>query len=198
MVLASLAVQLAGPVPGRAGKPKPPPHRYLFAGVPWLVPADSARVRLVERDYEHVRAASDSGQIVFRGRMFDHDAVVTGHLDEERRLVRWVVLIPSRVEVYRWPDMRDVYDEVTAESRNRYGPARSAKERYRFPAERGNGREDEALRDGHLTIQQVWESKSGDRLTIEMDATVAVVLTYECREWEELQKRRRAKRASDL
>jgi hypothetical protein len=94
--------------------------------------------------------------------------------------------------------MSAVYDEVVEESEARYGPPRSLAERYRFPYERGDGREDEALRDELLTIRRIWESKSDDKLTVEMDDKVSVVLTYQCREWEELQKRRRSKRASDL
>ena len=181
-----------------AKPPKPPPPRYLFGGVPWLVPGDSAQAALVARDYRPAPAATDSQHVVLRGRMFDHDALVTGHLDEQHRLVRWVVLITKRVEPFPYPDMRAVFDEVARESEGRYGAPRSITERYRFPYQRDDGREDQALRDGLATIRRVWESKSGDRLTIEMDANVSVVLTYECKEWAALEKRRQAKRASDL
>jgi len=181
-----------------ASKPKPPPPRYLFAGVPWLVQGDSARAGLVARDYRAAPAASDSQHLVLRGKLFDHDALVTGHLDERHRLVRWVVMITSRVGPFPYPDMRAVYDEVTRESEDRYGSQSSIADRYRFPYQRDDGRQDQALRDGLATIRQTWESKSGDRLTVEMDANVSVVLTYECEEWRALEKRRQAKRASDL
>jgi hypothetical protein len=183
-----------------AGVPatKAPPPRYLFAGVPWLVPGDSARAALVARDYRPAPAASDSQHLVLRGNLFDHDALVTGHLDEQRRLVRWVVLITPRDQPFPYPDMRAVFDEATLESKGRYGSPRSITERYRFPYQRDDGRQDQALRDGLATIRQVWESKSGDRLTIEMDAHCSVVLTYECQEWSALEKRRQAKRSSDL
>jgi hypothetical protein len=197
--LAALAAVALPALPALAAKaPKGPPPRYLFATVPWLVPADTAQARLVARGYRPVPEGRDSLQIVLRGRMYEHDVLVTGHLDEQGRLVRWVVMILARGEPYRWPDMSAIYDEVVEESEARYGTPRSLAERYRFPYERGDTREDEALRDGKLTIRRTWESKSGDRLTVEMDEKVSVVLLYWCREWEELEKRRRSKRASDL
>jgi len=198
-LLAALApVGIAGAASKTPKAPKPPPPRYTFAGVSWLVPADSAGARLVERGYRTVPGASDSQQIVLRGKLFEHDAVVTGHLDEQRRLLRWVVLIGVRGEAFPYPDMRAVFDEVGRESEARYGPPRTVTEKYRFPYERGDGREDKALRDGKAVIRRTWVSESGDRLTITMDANVSVVLMYECREWEALEKRRQAKRSSDL
>jgi hypothetical protein len=198
-LLALLALAVGAPAVSPAAKaPKPPPPRYLFAGVPWLASADTARAHLVDRHYRAVPAASDSHQTVLRGKLFDHDALVTGSLDEKGRLLRWVVLIATRGDAFPYPDMRAVYDEATQEAKSRYGSPRSLTERYRFPYARDDGRQDHALRDGLATIRTVWESKSGDRLTIEMDANVSVVLTYECREWAEFQERRQAKRATDL
>jgi len=196
LALATVATDATGAWAAKA--PKAPPPRYLFAGVAWLVPADTARARLVERQYSPVPAASDSHQTVLRGRLFDHDALITGYLDESRRLLRWVVLIGTRGDPFPYPDMRGVYDEATREAGDRYGSPRSLAERYRFPYERNDGKEDRALRDGLATIRTVWESKSGDRLTIEMDANVSVVLTYECKEWSQFQERRKTKRGSDL
>ncbi|HKQ57140.1 MAG TPA: hypothetical protein VJY35_04665 [Candidatus Eisenbacteria bacterium] len=198
--VATLALAALAPGGGSlaASKPKPPPPEYLFAGVPWNLPPDSVRVRLVARGYRPVSQASDSFQVVFRGRLFEHDALVTGSLDDHRRLVRWVVLIASRGDEYKWPDMKAVFDEVAQESEGRYGPPRSITEKYTFPARKGDARQDEALRDGNLDLHWVWESKNGQRLTVGMDENVSVVLSYESPEWAGFQKRRRAKRASDL
>ena len=179
-------------------KPKPPPPRFNFAGVPWLVHADSAIAQVTERGYREVPAARDRDQFVCRGKLFEHEVVATGHLDDQHRLVRWVVLIASRGEAYDWPDMRHVFNEVARETEARYGAPRSKIEKYRFPYERGDAREDEALRDGKATIRWAWASRSGDRLSVEMDRTAAVVLTYEAPEWAPIEARRRAKKASDL
>jgi hypothetical protein len=197
-LVAALALAGAGHAASKTRAPKPPPPRYMFAGVSWLVSADSARAQMVERGYRPVPGASDSQQVVVRGKLFEHDAVITGHLDEQRRLVRWVVLIGVRGDAFPYPDMRAVFDEVSRESESRYGPPRTVAEKFSFPYERGDGREDKALRDGKAVIRRVWVSGSGDRLTLAMDANVSVVLAYECREWEALEKRRQAKRASDL
>jgi hypothetical protein len=195
----SSALLAALTVPGAAAsKPKPPPPRYTFAGVPWLVPADSALAQMVERGYREVPAARDRDKFVCRGKLFEHEVLVTGHLDDQRRLVRWVVVIGSRGEAYDWPDMRHVFDEVVHENETRYGSPRTVVEKYRFPYERGDSREDEALRDGKATIRWAWESRSGDRLSVEMDRTAAVVLTYEAPEWASIEARRRAKKAADL
>jgi hypothetical protein len=178
--------------------PKAPPPRYLFGGVSWLVPADTAVAQLVRRGYESVPQASDSLQIVLRGRLFEHDAIITGNLDEQRRLLRWVVLISSHGEAFPYPGMREVFDDVVHEAETRYGTPRTVEEKYGFPYEKGDGREDWGLRDGKVVIRWGWASDSGDRLTVAMDSSVEVVLTYECREWETFTKRRQTKRASDL
>jgi hypothetical protein len=197
--LVALAALTLLPLPGvAASKPKPPPPRYLFAGVPWLVPADTAVARMVERGYRKVVEAGTRDLIVFRGRLFEHDAILTGHLDEQRQLVRWVVLVAPRGDAYKWPDMRAVFGEVTREAEARYGPPRTVAEKFRFPYERGDTREDEALRDGMATIRWGWSSKSGDKIAVEMGGDVSVILTYECEAWSALEKRRRTKRASDL
>ena len=198
-LLVSIALVAATGAAARTPKaPKPPPPRYTFAGIPWHVPVDTASALLVGRGYQPAPSASDSQHLVLRGTLFDHSALITGHLDEQGRLVRWVVLIASRGEPFPYPDMREVFEEVARESESRYGPPRTVTEKYRFPYERGDGRQDKALRDGLATIRRVWESGSGDRLTVAMDPNVSVVLTYECREWEALEKRRQAKRSSDL
>lgn len=193
VLLAALATPAAA-----ASKPKPPPPRYHFAGVPWLVSADTAVAQMAGRGYQEVTAARDKDKFVCRGTMYEHDVLATGHLDEQHRVVRWVVLIASRGLAYNWPDMRRVFDEIARESEGRYGPPRAKTERYRFPFEKGDAREDQALRDGKATIRRVWASRSGDRLTLEMNQNAAVVLTYESPEWTAIEARRRARKASDL
>jgi hypothetical protein len=166
--------------------------------VPWLVSADTAVARLGAHGYREVTTAKDRDRFVCRGVLLEHTALSTGYLDEHHRLVRCVVLIASRGEAFDYPDMRKVFDEVVREHQGRYGAPRVVTEKYRFPYERGDGREGEALRDGQATIRWAWSSRSGDRLTVEMDRTAAVIVTYEAPEWAALEKRRRAKKASDL
>ncbi len=199
VLTAALLGVVAGLVPRvPLAKPKKEPPRYVFAGIPWLVPADTALARLTARGYREIPAAKDRDKLVCRGRLFEHDAIVSGYLDEQGRLVRWTVLISARGTDYDWPDMRKVFDAVVHESKARYGPPRDVVEKYRFPYERGDGREDNALRDGKATIRWLWGAPGVDRLTVEMDPTCAVVLTYEAPEWAVFDAQRRAKKASDL
>src|SRR5262249_49158383 len=101
-------------------------------------------------------------------------------------------------QAYNWPDMRAVFDEVVHESEARSGPPRSVVEKYQFPYERNDGRQDEALRDGKATVRWQWSVPGADRLTVEMDATCPVVLAYESRGGAGVEARRRAKKAADL
>lgn len=199
-VLIAAAMPFASVTPAVAGakKSKKPPPTHTFAGVPWLVPADTALALLGARGYRPVQKARDREKVVCQGTLFEHAALATGYLDEQGRLVRWVVLIANRGQSYNWPDMRAVFDEVVHESEARSGPPRSVVEKYQFPYERDDGREDEALRDGKATIRWEWAVPGADRLTVEMDHTCAVVLAYESPEWAGVEALRRAKKAADL
>ena len=200
LLAAAILCAAAMPGTGIAGpkKAKKPPPSHTFAGIPWLVSADTALARLASRGYRPAPEAKDRDRLVCRGKLFEHDAIATGYLDEQGRLVRWVVLITNRGQAYNWPDMRTVFDEVVHESEARSGPPRTVVEKYQFPYERGDGREDEALRDGRATIRWLWAVPGADRLTVEMDRTCAVVISYESPEWAGVEARRRAKKAADL
>ena len=199
-VLVALVAALALS-PGARGAPAPvarPRERMTFAGVPWLTPADTALKRLAERGYVEVARARERDQMVCQGKLFDHWAMVHGWLDEQGLVVRWVVTVLARTDKDEPGAMRGIYDAMVAESRARYGPRTRVVERYRFPYERRDGNEDRALKDGLATIRSEWASPIGDRLTIERDRALSVVLTYEIREWNQLQARRRHRKASDL
>ena len=200
-LVAALVAALALSPGARGATPAPAARareRMAFAGVPWLTPADSALKRLAEHGYAEVARARERDQMVCQGKLFDHWAMVHGWLDEQGRVVRWVVTVLARTDKDEPGAMRGIYDAMVAESRTRYGPRARVVERYRFPYERGDGNEDRALKDGLATIRSEWASPIGDRLTIERDRALSVVLTYEIREWNQLQARRRHRKASDL
>lgn len=195
------AIVCAAVLPGvgtAAKKAKRPPPTHTFADIPWLVPADTALARLAARGYRPVPEAKDKDRLVCRGKLFEHDAIATGYLDEQGRLVRMVVLITNRGQAYNYPDMRAVFDEVVHETESHSGPPRTVVEKYRFPYERGDGREDEALRDDKATIRWQWAVPGADRLSVEMDRTCTVVVSYESPEWIGVEARRRARKAADL
>jgi hypothetical protein len=181
-----------------APRPKRPPPSYTFAGVPWLVPADTALARLTARGYQEVPGARDKDRLACRGRLFEYAAIATAYLDEQRRLVRWVVVLGSRGGANDYPEMRRAYGEVVEEAIGKYGPPLIVTDRFAFPFERGDGREDVALDEGKAVIRSQWISRGGDRLAVEMDPTCAVVLTYVSPGWAAIEARRKVKKGSDL
>jgi hypothetical protein len=179
-------------------KPKPPPPRYLFAGVPWLTGGDSAGAALAARGYQPVPGAGAAHEIAYQGRLYDHIAVITGYLDESRRLLRWVVTIGPGADPYPYPRMRRVYEDVVAEATGKYGPPVRVVNAFHFPYDANDGTQERALAQGKATIRTSWQSKSGDRLTVEMDRTTAVRMHYESPEWPKVVAKRKARKGADL
>jgi hypothetical protein len=187
--------------PGAASKPRrdqAPPLRITFAAVPWLTPSDSVLVLLAARGYQEVEGAGGRDLLVCQGPLFDHMAIVHGSLDEGSRLVRWKVTIVAEGSRDGYTSMRKVYDDIVAEGEAKYGLRDGWADRFRFPYEKDDGRGARALRQGHATIYSEWAVRDGDRLRVEMNEELSVVLSYECPEWEALQARLRAKEARDL
>lgn len=184
------------------------PEHIVFAGIPWRTSADSAGTALGADGYTPVGEPrghkgpadpSASGEMICKGKLFGHMAMVRGDLDEQGRVARWTVSIAPDLESgYVYGTMRKVYDDVVTEMNSKYGRRTGWAERFDFPFERGDGLEDKALRDGKATIHSVWDSLAGDRLTVAMDRSDSVVLTYECPAWAALVARARAKKARDL
>ncbi len=200
MALVAAALAAPGPPAGAArvkGARQKGERPLVFSAVPWLAPADTALALLGARGYRDVGRRGAADALLCRGRLFDRETIVEGTLDEQRRVVRWVVtLIAGRDDPYG--AMRRVYDDVVEETAAKYGGRWDWAEKFDFPYEKGDGREAEALRNGLAAIRSEWQSRTGDRLTVAMDREASVVLTYECPEWAALQERLRGRKARDL
>ena len=202
---AALLMPLLAAAPARAGDPASPVPEgkggrvYTFAGIAWRTPADSVRALLVARGYREVPGAWPKGRLICEGRLFDHWTTLTGLLDDRGRLVRWEISIPVSEPTGRdeYAIQRRVYDDAVAEAEAKYGRRRVMIERFKFPYERGDGREARALREGYATIRSAWGTR-GDRLEITLDASLSVVLVYESPAWSATEKERRRKKAKDL
>jgi hypothetical protein len=196
-VLLMLLVGRAIPSPA-AKRAKPVSVPITFSSIPWFTPADSALAMLASRGYREVASTGDTASMVCEGQLFERPARVQGWLDEQRRVMRWVVTLvaPERGDVY--PGMRKVYDDVVAEALAKYGVRADWADRFVFPFEKGDAREADALREGEATIRSTWATPAGDRLTVEMNRACGVALTYECSGWAALQARLRGKKARDL
>jgi hypothetical protein len=175
---------------------KPPVH-YVFAGVPWQAPADTVAARLTARGY-HIEPGAATDRVSARGQLFDHAALLTAHLDEQHRLVRWTILIAPGAEPFPYPRMHATYEQAVEEASQKYGDPPVAALRFDFPYAYDDGRQDRALREDKADIRSEWISKSGDHLTIAMDASVSVVLTYDSPQWTALEARRQKKKGKDL
>ncbi len=201
LALVAAALAAPGPAAGAArvkGARQKGERPLVFSAVPWLAPADTALARLGARGYRDVGRRGATDVVLCRGRLFDRETIVEGTLDEQRRVVRWVVTLIAGREDDPYGAMRRVYDDVVEETAAKYGGRWDWAEKFDFPYEKGDGREAEALRNGGAAIRSEWQSRGGDRLTVAMDREASVVLTYECPEWAAFQDRLRGKKARDL
>ena len=190
--------------PALAGSASPIPEGrarqagYTFGGVPWLVSADSAVAALTARGYVEQPGSRQKDVFHCSGKLFDRYAIVEGMLDDKKRLIRWQITIPSASQGDPYLTQRGIYDDAVREMESKYGRRRVIQDRFRFPYERGDGRQAQALREGYATIRSEWGSPSRDHLAIEMDRASAVVFTYESPWWNRTEDDRRKKKASDL
>jgi hypothetical protein len=199
---AALSVLLAGvalaqsPSPIPEGRPRK--GGYVFAGIPWLASADSVVAMLGERGYAETPNSRDKDAVHATGKIFDRYAIVVGMLNEHKRLIRWEITVPSTSQGDPYLTQRRLYDDAVVESEAKYGRRRVQQDRFRFPYERGDGRQSQALREGYATVRSEWGTLGRDHLVIALDRAVAVVLTYESPWWSQTENDRRRKKAKDL
>ena len=192
------------PLPAFAGSATPIPEGrarqagYLFAGVPWLTSADSAVATLTTRGYVEQPGSRGKDVLHCSGKLFDRYAIVEGMLDDKKRLIRWQITLPSASQGDPYLTQRGIYDDAVKEMEAKYARRRISQERFRFPYEKGDGRQAQALREGYATIRSEWGTPGRDHLSIEMDRASAVVFTYESPWWNRTEDDRRRKKANDL
>ena len=174
------------------------PEAIVFADIPWLTPADSVAVALAAHGYAETRWARTKDRLAASGKLFDRFATVQARLDDQGRLSRLEIMIPSKGEPDEYQVQRKIYDDAVTEMQSKYGRRRQATEWYRFPYERGDGRQARGIREGYVTFRSVWSSRGGDRLTVEIDSSMSVLLAYESRWWRKVEDERRRKKAKDL
>ena len=93
---------------------------------------------------------------------------------------------------------RKIYDDAVTEMEAKYGRRRGWQDKFRFPYEKGDGRQAQALREGYATVRSEWGSVGHDHLVIELDRASAVVFTYESPWWQTTESDRRKTKAKDL
>ena len=191
-------------VPALAGNATPIPEgrsrqaAYTFAGVPWLTSADSVVAILTARGYVEQPGSREKDVFHCSGKLFDRYAIVEGMLDDKKRLIRWQVTVPSASTGDPYVTQRRVYDDAVREMEAKYGRRRVSQDRFRFPYEKGDGRQSQALREGYATVRSEWGSPGRDHLALELDRASAVVFTYESPWWTRTEGDRRRRKAKDL
>lgn len=174
------------------------PETIVFAGIPWQAPADTVAHALATRGYVETPGTRNKDRITASGRLFDHYAIVQARLDDQGRLSRWEISVPTKSELEEYEIQRKVYDDAVTELQSKYGVRHDIVEFYRFPYEKDDGKQARGLRSGDITIRSRWDSRKGDRLTLEIDRSMAVAFTYDSRYWRKVEEERRKKKAKDL
>jgi len=174
------------------------PDTIVFAGIPWLASADSVVHALAARGYPETHGTRTKGRITASGKLFDHYAILQARLDDQGRLSRWEISIPSKNEMEEYEIQRKIYDDAVAELQSKYGVRHDITEFYKFPYEKDDGKQARGIRSGDITIHSRWDSRKGDRLTLEIDESMAVAFTYDSRYWRKVEEERRKKKAKDL
>jgi hypothetical protein len=191
-------------VPSFAGSSTPIPEgrsrraAYIFAGVSWLASVDSAMALLATRGYVETPNSRQKDLLHATGKLFDHYAIVEGMLDDSKRVIRWEITLPAASQGDPYMAQRRIYNDAVTEMEAKYGRRRVVQERFRFPYERGDGRQSQALRESYATIRSEWGAPGRDHLSIELDRAVAVVLVYESSWWTKTEDDRRKRKAKDL
>ena len=199
LVALGVCALLALLAPGAIAKPKEPkPDRvFTFADVAWYTPGAEALRQVAAKGYRGIPGTKDA--VVAQGKTFDHLSVARGILDDSARVVRWEISMIAQSQDDRFREMKPIYDQIVTECTQRYGDPWDAAEKYKFPYDKADGRETDALHDGKAMIHAIWRgTRAGDRLTVEMDPEASVVLTYTCPGWERFQDRVRHRKARDF
>ena len=205
LVCLCLTTPFAAGIAGAAASPTPEAKRskstrYLFASIPWLTTGDSLGEALSERGYKSVPGGAQKDRRQFEGKLFERWTMITALLDDRARLVKWEIQIPAPQEAGRdaYLSQRPVYDDAVVELESKYGRRRSSVDFFKFPYEKGDGREARALGEEKATIRSEWAANSGDRMLLALDERVTLQLVYESPEWVAAEKERRKRKAADL
>ncbi len=197
LALVSFAAPDAGAKTPKAPKAPKPEKKFTFADIGWYASKSVVLERLEEKGYRAIPGTRD--MVVAQGRMFEHIAVARGMLDDSARVVRWEVTVLADSKGDRFQEMKPIYQQIVTECEGRHGSAWDVAEKYKFPYDKDDHREMDALKDGKAMIHAVWRgTRPEDRLTVEMDPDSNVRLTYTCPGWNAFQDRVRHRKARDL
>jgi hypothetical protein len=164
-----------------------------FAGIPWGASPDAvvrgaaaAGLRIVGQDAD--------GDYRFEGQLFGAPAVVFAYLSPSSGLVK----VQVRLEAPN-AGARAHYAKVVEGLSREYGATESV-EVFRMPFQKGDGREDEAVRVGKGLLYSTWgdDLQPGQAALVVRATKLVVGLDYESHEWSAEADRRKTRTSSSL
>jgi hypothetical protein len=157
--------------------PAQPTSVPTFAGMPWgasdavvVQAAAAAGLTVVGRDHD--------GDYELAGRVFDVPAVVYVYMSPTSGLVKVQVRLSTPEQT------RGDYSRVVDTLARRYGRTEGV-EVYRLPYQKGDGREDEAVRLGKGLLYSMWgdDLQPGQAALVVRATRTVVGLDYESHDW---------------
>jgi hypothetical protein len=175
---------------GTVAHAEPTLVRPTFAGIPWgASPADVVRgasaagLQVVGQDAD--------GDYQFEGQLFGAPATVFAYISPSSGLVKVQVRLASPDEA-----ARSHYLKVIEGLSREYGATESV-EVFRMPFQKGDGREDEAVRVGKGLLYASWgdDLQPGQAALVVRATKLVVGLDYESHEWSAEADRRKTRTA---
>jgi hypothetical protein len=172
---------------------EPSTARPTFAGIPWGASAADV-VRGAAAAGLQVVGQDADGDYQFEGRLFGAPATVFAYISPSTGLVKVQVRLAAPDD-----ETRAHYAKVVEGLSREYGATESV-EVFRMPFQKGDGREDEAVRVGKGLLYAMWgdDLQPGQAALVVRATKLVVGLDYESHEWSAEADRRKARTASSL
>ncbi|HET6383642.1 MAG TPA: hypothetical protein VFJ58_09645 [Armatimonadota bacterium] len=173
----------------RAESPPAPARKVPnFAGIAWGLTPDQVKAALKEKGYDFTKVDND-GDLWFKGRLGAHDAIAGALMSPTAGLVKVFVGLLTDDS-----DALDVYHKTFDALTARYGKPDHSYEFYDDPHEKGDGREETAIKVGKGHIAAFWDFETKDAgLELSVSRGLAVTIAYQAPGWKKEYDRRHAK-----
>lgn len=172
---------------------EPAPVRPTFAGIPWGASAADVARGAAAAGLQMVGQDAD-GDYQFEGQLFGTQATVFAYISPASGLVKVQVRLAAPEDAARSHYLR-VIEGLSRE----YGATESV-EVFRMPFQKGDGREDEAVRVGKGLLYASWgdDLLPGQAALVVRATKLVVGLDYESYEWSAEADRRKSRTNASL
>jgi hypothetical protein len=167
---------------------------FTFAGLAWMSRAEDVRAALERKGYSFAQANGD-GDYEFTGTLIGQKAQLIA-LMADGKLAKFVVFLATPDE-----KARATYADLRATLVEKYGPPTETIERFVAPYAKGDGHEDEAIKERKGELRTYWlrDAKPGPKfLGISVTDNLGVRVVYESPDWTREAERRQAKQKREF